>query len=137
MRHRAARRRLAQLMDGTLAHGVEAAVRAHVERCPTCAERLAEFEACERLLARLPHGLIPLVASAAEEQRLAGLARWRLPPPPRRRPAQELAALSLAAAAIACVVALTGTSHWVPSTETTGGAAMQVAFVVPAVGRGR
>jgi anti-sigma factor RsiW len=106
-----------------------------VGRCPACAARLAEFEACERLLARLPSSLIPLDASTADEHRLAGLARWR-PLPPRPRAIPELAALSLAAAAVACVVALTNTSRWLPSTETTGGTGTQLAFVVPAVWQG-
>ena len=138
MRHRAARRRLPQLLDGTLPAPFERAVRAHVRGCRACAERLAEFEACERLLVRLPCGVIPLTASAAGEQRLAGLARWAFAPPPRRlRAGPALAALAVAAAAVACVVALTGTARWVPDTETTGVATTQVAYVVPAAWPGR
>ena len=41
------------------------------------------------------------------------------------------------AAAVLCVVALTGTSRWVPDTETSGVAATQVAYVVPASWAGR
>jgi anti-sigma factor RsiW len=138
MRHGAARRRLPQLLDGTLPAPVERAVRAHVAQCDACAQRLAQFEACERLLARLPCGVIPLAASAAGEQRLVGLARWALEPPPRRlRAGPEVAALAVAAAAVACVVALTGTARWVPDAETTGVATTQVAYVVPAAWRGR
>jgi anti-sigma factor RsiW len=138
MRHRAAKRRLPQLLDGTLPASLERAVRAHVEDCSACEQRLAEFEACERLLARLPSGVIPRAASPADEQRLAGLARWAFEPPPRRlRAGPEVAALALAAAAVACVVALTGSARWVPDTETTGVAATQVAYVVPATWRGR
>jgi len=137
MRHRPARRRLSQLLDGTLPSPVEQAVRAHLAGCPACAERLAEFEACERLLARLPCGLIPLAPSEADELRLRGLARWAFEPAPRRRVGPEAAALALAAAAVACVVALTGTSRWVPSTQTTGSAGTQLAFVVPASWNGR
>jgi anti-sigma factor RsiW len=138
MRHGAARRRLPQLLDDTLPAPVERAVRAHVARCDACARRLAEFEACERLLVRLPSGVIPLAASAAGEQRLAGLARWAFEPPRRRlRAGPEIAALAVAAAAVACVVALSGTSRWVPDTETTGAAATQVAYVVPASWPGR
>ena len=51
--------------------------------------------------------------------------------------APELAALAVAAAAVLCVVALTGTSRWVPDTETSGVAATQVAYVVPASWAGR
>jgi anti-sigma factor RsiW len=137
MRHRPASRRLSQLLDGTLPAPTERAVREHAGSCPACAERLAEFEACERLLARLPCGLIPFAASAADEQRLRGLARWAFEQAPRRRAGPEVTALALAAAAVACVVALTGTSRWVPNTETTGVTATQLAFVVPAAWRGR
>jgi len=138
MRHRAARRRLPELLDGTLPAPVEQAVREHVEQCAPCAQRLAEFEACERLLARLPGGVIPFAASPAGEQRLEGLARWTFERAPRRRAGPEVAALALAAAAIACVVVLTGTARWVPDAETTGAAAAtQVAYVVPAAWRAR
>jgi anti-sigma factor RsiW len=138
MRHFAARRRLPQLLDGTLPAPIELAVRAHVRRCAACAVRLAEFEACDRMLARLPSAVIPLAASAAGEQRLAGLARWAFEPRPAPgRAVPELAALAVAAAAVLCVVALTGTSRWVPDTETSGVAATQVAYVVPASWAGR
>jgi anti-sigma factor RsiW len=138
MRHFVARRRLPQLLDDTLPAPVERAVRAHVGRCAACAQRLAEFEACDGLLARLPAAVIPLAASPAGEQRLAGLARWAFEPPPvRLRAGPEVAALAVAAAAVFCVVALTGTARWIPDTETTGVAATQIAYVVPAAWRGR
>jgi hypothetical protein len=43
----------------------------------------------------------------------------------------------VAAAAVLCVVVLTGTARWVPDTESSGVAATQVAYVVPAAFRGR
>ena len=98
MRHRAARRRLPQLLDHTLAPETERAVRAHVGQCHDCRERLAEFEACGRLLERLPTSLIPLAPTPAGEQRLVGLARWS--PAPARGEGPETAALAVAAAAL-------------------------------------
>ncbi len=137
MRHRAARRRLSQLLDGTLPAPEERAVRAHVVRCAACRGRLAEFEACERLLARLPGGVLPFAASAAGEQRLAGLARWSFERPARVRAGPGVAALAAAAAAVACVVAIAGTSSWVPHAEHAAGTATQVAYVLPGGFRAR
>lgn len=136
MRHRAAQRRLPQLLDRTLPAALECAVRLHVAGCGSCERRLAEFEACDRLLARLPGGVIPLTASAAGEQRLAGLARWTLERP-RSGAGPEVAALGLAAAALACVVALSGTARWLPDARSAAPAATQVAYVVPTAWRAR
>jgi anti-sigma factor RsiW len=137
MRHWAARKRLSQLLDGTLAVPEEREVRAHLVRCAACRLRLAEFEACERLLARLPGGVLPFASSAAGEQRLAGLARWSFERPARARAGPGVAAFATAAAAVACVVAIAGTSSWVPRAETTAGTATQVAYVVPGAFRAR
>jgi anti-sigma factor RsiW len=137
MRHRAARKRLSQLLDGTLPAPEERAVRAHLARCAACRVRLAEFEACERLLARLPGGVLPFMASPAGEQRLVGLARWSFERPARARAGPGVAALGVAAAAVACVVAIAGISSWVPRAENTAGAAIQVAYVLPGAFRAR
>ena len=137
MRHRAALRRLSQLLDGTLPAPEERAVRLHAAGCIPCRVRLAEFEACERLLARLPGGVLPFAASAAGEQRLAGLARWTFERPARARAGPGVAALAAAAAAIACVVAIAGTSRWVPDAEASASTATQVAYVVPGGWRAR
>ncbi|MEN8158458.1 MAG: zf-HC2 domain-containing protein [Myxococcota bacterium] len=130
MRHRAARRRLPQLLDRTLAPERERAVWAHVDQCRDCRERLAEFEACGRLLERLPAGLIPLAPTPAGEQRLAGLARWS--PAPARGEGPETAALAVAAAALACVLVLAGArSTWVPLPDSVASAPIQMAYVLP------
>ncbi len=138
MRHRAARRRLPQLLDHTLPAATERAVWAHVDACDGCRERLAEFEACARLLERLPAGLIPLSPTPAGDQRLARLARWGPEPMASRSEAPETAALALVAAALACVVALAGArSSWVPLPDAAASGAVQVAYVLPGAVRGR
>jgi anti-sigma factor RsiW len=137
MRHLAARRRLSQLLDGTLPAPEERAVRLHVARCSACAVRLAEFEACERLLARLPGGVLPFATSAVGERRLVGLARWAFERPARARAGPGVAAFATAAAAIACALAIAGTSRWVPNAETSATSTIQVAYVLPGAWRAR
>jgi anti-sigma factor RsiW len=132
MRHFAARRRLAQLLDHTLPAAKERAVWAHVDECDECQERLGEYEACGLLLERLPAGLIPLSPTPAGEQRLVGLARWSPAAAVPRGEGPETAALALAAAALACVFALAGArSTWVPDPDSTASAGIHVAYVLP------
>ena len=132
MRHRAARRRLPQLLDHTLPVATERVVWAHVDDCDECQERLAEYEACGRLLEQLPAGLIPLSATPAGDQRLVGLARWSPAVAVPRGEGPETAALALAAAALACVFALAGArSTWVPDAGSTASAGIHVAYVLP------
>jgi anti-sigma factor RsiW len=132
MRHFSAWRRLSQLLDHTLPAATDRAVWAHVDECGECQDRLAEYEACGRLLERLPAGLIPLSPTPAGEQRLVGLARWSPAAAVPRGEGPETAALALAAAALACVVALAGArSSWVPDPDTTASAGIHVAYVLP------
>ena len=135
MRHFVASRLLAQLPDHTLPGPVELALRAHTERCQRCRRRLADFALCERLLARLPAGVVPL--DAAGDERLAGLARWACAAPAPLRLRVEGLALAAAAAAMAGVVALAGTTQWIPTTERTPSAVTQVAYVLPVSARVR
>jgi len=133
MRHRVAKSLLPQLLDRTLPGPLELAVRTHAGRCGRCSRRLAEFELCDQLVARLPFGVVPF----AGEERLTGLARWALEPPSLARERLEGLALAAAAAALAGVVALAGTSQWVPNAEKTTSAVTQVAFVIPGPARAR
>ena len=107
-----------------------------MSRCPDCRARLAEFEACGRLLERLPTSLIPLAPTPAGEQRLVGLARWS--PAPARGEGPETAALAVAAAALACVLVLAGArSSWVPLPDSVASAPIQMAYVLPGTVRSR
>ena len=80
MNHRTARQLLPAILDHTIPAGLEAAVREHVDGCDRCRRTLAEFEACEALLARLPAALVPIEPSAEAHDRLASLARWSTRP---------------------------------------------------------
>lgn len=76
MRHRRARRMLSALPDGLLPAETEVAVRRHVGRCTVCLDALAELEAADALLRRLPATLLPLEPCSAAQARLTVLARW-------------------------------------------------------------
>jgi len=134
MRHASARRRLPQLLDGTLPAALEQAVLSHVADCGRCSRRLAELELCERLVARLPLAIVPLCGPASG-RRLEGLARWGAPAPrlPGWAPIEGFA-VAAAAAALAGVVALAGASHWLPAPEPPPFGLTQVAYVMPAAG---
>jgi len=132
MRHRAARRLLSPYLDRALAPALERSLRTHVDGCARCARHLAELEQCERLVARLPLALVPLVAPATGERRLEGLARWAfLRPTPPRVVALEGFAMATAAAALATVVALAGVTSWLPAPAPAASSVTQVAYVMP------
>lgn len=132
MRHRSARRFLPQLLDGTLSVTIELGVRGHARSCGRCQRDLADFELCERLVARLPLGIIPLSETAAGERRLVGLASWAFPRPARRRwLALEGFAAAVAAGALAGVVALAGAASWLPRPAPAPGGYAQIAYVMP------
>jgi anti-sigma factor RsiW len=84
MTHRALRRRLHDLLDGTLAAGDAADVRRHLAGCRSCRRELRELEAAEALVGRLPAALVPLGRGAEASTRLAALARWAAPVAARR-----------------------------------------------------
>jgi anti-sigma factor RsiW len=134
MRHGPARRRLSQVLDGTLPPALEQAVRSHAAQCGRCGRRLAELELCDRLVAGLPLGVLPLAAPVYGERRLERLARWGAPPPePRRWLGLEGLAVATAAAALAGVVAI-GATRWAPVPDVTPAGVTQVAYVMPAGG---
>ena len=129
MNHFTARRLLPSILDHTLPARLEAAVRGHVDRCGRCQRTLAEFEACEELLAQLPAALVPIELSAEAHDRLAVLARWSADP---KRVWQDRigvpALASLAAAAmLAMMISLSG---WGPMAMKRT-APMTVAAMVP------
>jgi hypothetical protein len=108
MIHLRARRRLPDLVGGTLRGPVAAALQSHVRRCSRCQRILAELEACERLLAQLPPACVPLEAPGTASPRLATLSRWAGAPPPSRWP--EVGATALAAAFTAALLLLAATA---------------------------
>ena len=134
MRHGPARRRLSQLLDGTLPPALEQAVRGHAARCGRCTRQLAELELCDGLVARLPLGVVPLVVPSYGDRRLERLARWGAPPSPHSRLwlGLEGVAVAAAAAALAGVVALASTNRWMPEPEPAPSGLTQVAYVMPA-----
>lgn len=109
MRHLRARRHLAALGDGTLPAPVEAAVRAHAERCRRCRRIRAELEACDTLLAQLPASLVPLEPSRTAASRLGALARWAPPPPPSGAERLGIPALGAVAAGAMLLLVLAQT----------------------------
>ena len=133
MRHGSARRRLSQLLDGTLPPALEQAVRSHAAHCGPCGRQLAELELCDRLVADLPLGVVPLGAPKYGELRLERLARWGAPPAHPRRWLEGVA-VAAAAAALAGVVAIAGATRWVPAPEVAPSGLTQVAYVMPAGG---
>lgn len=102
MNHREARRLLSPLLDGEVPPRKEAALRAHLERCPACRRIRRQLEAAEGLLRGLPASFIPLDAGPGGEARLRGLARWGRPA--RREPAWRPTAVGALAAAAALLV---------------------------------
>ena len=133
MRHRSARRFLPQLLDETLALGIERQLRAHLATCGRCQGVLAEFELCNQLVGRLPHGLFPVAGAAAGERRLAGLASWAFPRRVERpwRVAEGIAA-AVAAGAVAGVLAFAGAARWLPTPAVGASSLAQVVYVMPA-----
>jgi len=135
MRHPAARRLLPQVLDGTLPVAREQEVRGHAARCRRCARVLAELELCDRLVMRLPLGVLPLAAAAAGERRLRSLARWDAAGRARPRwTGLEGLAVAAAAAALAGVVAFAGANRWVLAPEPSPAGITQVAYVMPGGG---
>jgi anti-sigma factor RsiW len=131
MRHRVARRRLPELLDGALPGALAEAVREHAAGCARCERELAELALCERLVAALPLGAAPLSARAVD-RRLHRLGRWAPPPPTSRgREGIEGLALIAAAAAFSGVVALAGVSRWLPAPGPDTSGLVQVAYVMP------
>ena len=132
MRHGAARRLLPQRFDRTLSPALERALGEHIARCERCSRHLTELELCDRLVARLPLAVVPLVVAAAGDQRLERLARWAAwRPYPRRVRALEGLAMAAAAAALAGVVALAGVTRWLPEPAPASSGLIQVAYVMP------
>jgi len=133
MRHRPARRLLPQLLDETLSMGVEQGVRGHVAACRRCQRALAEFELCDRLVNRLPHGIFARIGPAAGEQRLAGLASWAFPRRvvPQRWLAAEGFAAVIAAGALAGALAFAGAESWQPAPPIGVSGLALVAYVMP------
>ena len=114
MIHWKARRLLPQILDGTLAAHVEAEVRKHADACRFCSRTLAEFEACERLLAELPTRLVPLEAPAGGEERLRALARWVVDPEPSWGERLGMSALG-ALAGLAMLAMVISGQTWAPA----------------------
>jgi anti-sigma factor RsiW len=110
MNHWTARQLLPAILDHTIPAGLEAEVRDHVDGCGRCRRTLAEFEASEALLARLPAALVPVEPSAEAQERLASLARWVPDPRPEWQERIGVSAIgALAAAAmLLMVISVTG-----------------------------
>ncbi|MDJ0787846.1 MAG: zf-HC2 domain-containing protein [Myxococcota bacterium] len=119
MRHGRARRLLPALLDRSLLPQVEAKVRAHADRCRRCSRALAELEAVDDLLGRLPATLVPLEACDEADSRLAALARWANPPA-LTWTERGLSALGAAAATAVFVglLELGSLGQWVEPTST-------------------
>jgi anti-sigma factor RsiW len=131
MKHRWAWRLIPALLEGTLAAPVEAAARAHVEKCPRCRRELDELAAVEALLARLPASLVPVEPTAGAHARLTGLARWApLRDPPLAWRESGLPAIGAVAAA-AVFSLLVSTADYVPAPHGRFDAAITLAAVVP------
>ena len=110
MNHWTARRMLPAILDHTIPAYLEAEVRGHAAGCGRCQRALAEFEASEALLARLPAALVPVEPSAEAHERLASLARWNPDPRPEWQERIGFSAIgALAAAAmLVMVISVTG-----------------------------
>lgn len=118
MIHWKARHLLPQLLDGTLAAPLEAQVREHAVECQACRRTLAEFDACESLLAQLPLSLVPLEAPEGRVDRLRALSRWIVDPEPSLGERVGMSALGALAAAAMLAIVLTG-GTWDPAPETS------------------
>jgi anti-sigma factor RsiW len=121
VRHGKARRLVPAILDQSLPPSVEAAVRAHLEDCPPCRTDLAELEASEELLRRLPLALVPREASAPADLRLAALARWATAPVSSRHERLGLQALGAFAAAFLLLLVVSA-GRWQPVVEERNGA---------------
>jgi anti-sigma factor RsiW len=110
MNHRTARQLLPAILDHTIPARLEAEVRDHVDACPRCRRVLAEFQASEALLARLPAALVPAEPSVEAYDRLASLARWSVDPRPEWQQRIGVPALGAfaAAAMLLMVMSVTG-----------------------------
>jgi anti-sigma factor RsiW len=113
MNHWTARQLLPAILDHTIPAGLEAEVRNHVDGCGRCQRALAEFEASEALLARLPAALVPIEPSAEAHERLASLARWTPDPRPEWPERVGVSALGALAAA-AMLLMVISVSGWGP-----------------------
>ena len=113
MNHWTARRMLPAILDHTIPAYLEAEVRGHVAGCGRCQRALAEFEASEALLARLPAALVPVEPSAEAHERLASLARWNPDPRPEWQERIGVPALGALAAA-AMLVMVISVAGWGP-----------------------
>jgi anti-sigma factor RsiW len=129
MNHWTARKLLPAILDHTTPAGIEAEVRDHVDACARCQRTLAEFEASEALLARLPAALVPIEPSAEAHERLASLARWT--PEPSREWQERLGVSALgalaAAAMLLMVISVTGWGPMVVERSTP----VNLAVVLP------
>ena len=113
MNHWTARRMLPAILDHTIPAYLEAEVRGHAAGCGRCQRALAEFEASEALLARLPAALVPVEPSAEAHERLASLARWT--PDPRPEWQERIGGPALGAlAAAAMLVMVISVAGWGP-----------------------
>jgi anti-sigma factor RsiW len=113
MIHWSARRRLPDLLEDDLAPGVEARVRGHVQGCARCRRLLRELQRSEALLRELPASLVPALADAGTEARLAALARWAAEPEPVWR--ERFGASAIGAFAVAaCLVWVFLAGSWAP-----------------------
>lgn len=129
MIHWKARNLLPQLLDETLPAPLEAQVREHAAECEACRRALAEFDACESLLAQLPLSLIPLEAPEGQVDRLRALSRWIVDPEPSLGERVGMSALGALAAAAMLAIVLTG-GTWDPVPEANE-APVAMAGVVP------
>jgi len=117
--HWKARRLLPQILDGSLAARVEGDVRAHAAGCRSCTRTLAEFEACEHLLAELPTALVPLEVPEGHVERLRALSRWVVVSEPSWAERLGMSALGAFAGAAMLGLVMTGQS-WVPADPELG-----------------
>ena len=107
MNHRTARELLPAILDHTIPAAREAAVRQHVDGCGRCRRALAEFQASEALLARLPASLVPVEPSVAAQNRLAAFARWVPDPRPAWQERVGVSALGALAATAMLLMVIT------------------------------
>lgn len=130
IRHRKARKLLPQILDGGLPPLTEALVRDHAERCGRCTRVLAEFEASERLLARLPRAILADPEPERISARLHALARWAMDAEPSWRERLGATALGTVAAGMLVALVLSG-QGWLPPNPADSGDATTIAAVMP------
>jgi anti-sigma factor RsiW len=129
MNHWTARQLLPAILDHTISARLEAEVRDHVDACPRCRRVLAEFEASEALLARLPAALVPVDPSVEGYDRLTSLARWSVDPRPEWQQRIGVPALGALAAA-ATLLMVISVSGWGPM-DMGRSSPMTLATVLP------